>query len=288
MAGAVERVLRRALERVTGSSPVLVPEYPLRIRARWGWGSPLLTPMADHLTAHEDDYEEMVREVCELAEWAATVVRAGAPPGEPQWENDYWGGLDALAQVAALRRRNPALYLEIGSGWSTLFARRAIGDFGLRTRVVSIDPAPRADVDVRCDEVVRQPLEDVDLTIFDRLVPGDVVLMDGSHTALMSSDATIFFLEVLPRLPAGVLVGVDDVFLPADYPPTWTARIYGEQYLLAAFLLGGGHGWTVRFPGFWLTSGSRHAARFAPLWPTVENRFGRVAGSLWLERSSAS
>jgi hypothetical protein len=123
------------------------------------------------------------------------------------------------------------------------------------------------------------------LALFERLASGDVVLLDGSHVALMNCDATVFFLEVLPRLPAGVLVGIDDVFLPWDYPPTWTERIYGEQYLLAAYLLGGGGGFTVRFPGWWLVECSAFAKRLAPVWPIVENRFGRHSGSFWLERT---
>jgi hypothetical protein len=120
--------------------------------------------------------------------------------------------------------------------------------------------------------------------LFDRLGAGDVLFMDGSHVALMGSDATVFFLEILPRLKRGVLVGIDDIFLPWDYPPTWTGRVYGEQYLLAALLLGGAAGWRVRFPGWWLVEESELAARFELLWPVVENRFGRHAGSFWLER----
>jgi hypothetical protein len=275
--------LRRALERATGSGPVLIPEYPLRLEPRWGWGKPVLETLATRFAAQEDDFAAAVDAVCELGEWAATIGRTPSAPGEPCWENDYWGTIDALMQCGALRARNPQLYLEVGSGWSTLFARRAIEDFGLRTRIVSIDPAPRTEVDGRCDEVIRTSLEQADLSIFSTLTADDVVFIDGSHTALMNSDATVFFLEVLPTLPRGVLVGVDDIFLPADYHETWVGRIYGEQYLLAAFLLGGAAGWTTRFPGWWLTSDSVHAPRFESLWPTVENRFGRTASSFWIE-----
>ncbi len=287
MASMRARLLRGALERASGSSPVQVPEYPLRVRSRWGWEQPPLTSVATWLAARESHYTEAVDDVLAMAEWAAAVDRTGSTPGEPYWENDYWGTVDALFQCAALKRRDPALYMEVGSGWSTLFARRAIGDFGLRTRIVSIDPSPRTDVDARCDEVIRTPLEETDLTIFDRLSAGDVVFIDGSHTALMNSDSTVFFLEVLPRLAAGVLVGVDDVFLPSDYHSSWVERVYGEQYLLAAFLLGGADGWTVRFPGFWLTQASPAAGRFAGVWPRVENRFGRFASSFWMERTAA-
>ena len=37
-----------------------------------------------------------------------------------------------------------------------------------------------------------------------------------------------------------MLVGIHDIFLPEDYPPQWADRYYSEQYLLAAWLLGGG------------------------------------------------
>jgi hypothetical protein len=278
-----DKLLRRALERVRGSRPALVPEYPLVLRSRWGWGSPVASTVAELLAASADGYEPIVEDICDLLEWARRIPRTSSHPGEPEWDNDFWGSLDALVQCAALKRRNPAVYLEIGSGFSTRFARRAIADFALRTRIVSIDPHPRDKVDDLCDEVLRQRLEEVDPALFERLTPGDVVLLDGSHVALMNCDATVFFLEVLPRLCAGVLVGVDDVFLPWDYPPTWEHRIYGEQYLLAAMLLGGGEGFRVRFPGWWLVNDSALAQRFQPLWPTVENRFGRHSTSFWIE-----
>jgi hypothetical protein len=266
------------------SGPALVPEYPLNLRARWGWDAPPMSAVAERIAVHAEDYEQTVDDVCRLQEWAQQIARYQKAPSDPCWENDYWGSIDALAQCAALKRRDPALYLEVGSGYSTLFARRAITDFGLKTKIVSIDPQPRAVVNDCCDEVIRRRLEDVGGEVFDRLAPGDVVLFDGSHVALMNTDATVFFLEILPRLPAGVLVGIDDIFLPWDYPPTWNQRIYGEQYLVAAHLLGGGAGWNVRFPGWWVIECSPLAARFEALWPVVENRFGRHAGSFWLER----
>jgi Methyltransferase domain len=277
-----DRLLRRALERLHGSGPVLVPEYPLQIRPRWGWQGPVLSEIAHRLEARTADYERMLEDACRLGEWALTIDRRPRP-GQPCWENDYWGTVDALVQCAALKRRNPALYLEIGAGYSTLFARRAIQDFELDTRIVSIDPHPRSDVERSCDEALRAPLTEIGLSVFDRVAPGDVLLIDGSHTALMNSDATVVLLEVLPRLPAGVLLGIDDVFLPWDYPPTWESRIYGEQYLLAAMLLGGAQGFDVRFPGWWLVEECPLAQRLEPLWPTIENRFGRHSTSFWIE-----
>ena len=281
-----DQLLRRALERLHGSSPVLVPEFAFTPHARWGWGGrPVASAVAERLAANAPAYESDVQAVVEMLEWARSIPRLATKPGEPCWENSYWGTVDALMQCAALKARDPALYVEIGSGYSTLFARRAISDFGLRTKIVSIDPHPRADIDACCDEVIRRPMQDAGLEVFARLGTDDVLFIDGSHLALMGSDATVFFVEVLPGLGPGVLVGIDDVFLPWDYPPEWAGRVYAEQYLLATLLLGGAHGWRVRFPGWWLVEESQLAPRFEPLWPVVENRFGRHAGSFWLERT---
>jgi Methyltransferase domain len=284
---AADRLLRRALERLRSSRPALVPEYPLHLAARWGWGGRAeLTAVADLLEAQAAGYEAVIADACELLEWARGIPRHSDTPSAPCWENDYWGTVDALVQCAALRRRDPALYIEIGSGHSTQFARRAIEDFSLRTRIVAIDPQPRAPVADSCDELIASALEDVPGSLFDRLGAGDMLFLDGSHVAMMNTDATVFFLEVLPRLPAEVLVGIDDVFLPWDYPPGWSARMYSEQYLLAAMLLAGGGGFSVVFPGWWVVECSRLAQAFTPLWPVVENRFGRHASSFWIERGA--
>jgi Methyltransferase domain len=279
-----DRALRRGLERLHRSRPALIPEYPLDLRARWGWdGAPVLDAISARLAAESPQYEPMIVDACALLDWARTIPRHDSAPGQPCWENDWWGTVDALVQVASLRRRDPVTYLEIGSGFSTLFARRAITDFGLRTKLISIDPAPRSDVDACCDEIIREPLERAAGRVLARLAPGDVVLVDGSHTAMMNSDATVFFLEMLPRLPEGVLVGIDDVFLPWDYPPTWAGRMYGEQYLLGALLLGAPADFAVRFPGWWILECSSLAGRFEELWPVIQNRFGRRCTSFWFE-----
>lgn len=279
--------LTSRLERATERSPIIVPEYSLRPRPRWGWNGPVPVELATVLEEAEDESAETIDAVLSMAEWCATVPRSDGEgsPDDPCWDNSYWGGLDAVVQVAELRRRNPALYLEVGSGFSTRFARRAIDDFGLRTKIISIDPQPRAEIDRLCDEVIRKPAEDVETAIWELLGPGDILLIDGSHTALMNSDATVLICEVLPRLPRSVMVAIDDIFLPWDYPPTWERRWYGEQYLVAALLLGGRAGWRLTFPGWHLTRPSPTSARFEELWPLVETRFGRDAVSFWMERA---
>lgn len=283
---AAVAALTTALRRVAGRGSVIVPHYELRPRARYGWEGAPIPALARIIDGWLDlNRDRVVADLADLTDWCEQIPRHAADG--PRWDNDYWGSLDAVWQISVLRRLRPARYVEIGSGFSTLFARRAIEDFGLPTRIVSIDPSPRTEVDAVCDEVIRSRLEDADLSVFADVDAGDVVLLDGSHVATMNSDAVVFLMEVLPSLPAGVAVGIDDVFLPWDYHPTWVGHWYGEQYLVAAYLLGGAGGDEIAFPGWALSLAIAHDTRVERLWRAVETRFGRRASSFWLERGSA-
>jgi hypothetical protein len=66
-----------------------------------------------------------------------------------------------MSIYAALANRAPATYPEIGSGNSTLFAGRAVTDQNLSTKIVAIDPNPRADVDAVYEKIIREPFEKV-------------------------------------------------------------------------------------------------------------------------------
>ena len=169
----------------------------------------------------------------------AAIPRTVESQIDPYWDNHWFSILDGMALYAFVADRRPARIVEIGSGNSTKFAARAIRDQQLATELTSIDPMPRAEIDGLCTRVLRQPAEDVSPAVFADLQPGDILFIDSSHRALMNSDVTAMFLEVVPRLPTGVLLHVHDVFLPFDYPAAWANRLYSEQYILASWLLAG-------------------------------------------------
>ena len=156
----------------------------------------------------------------------------------PYWNNEYFHRGDARLAYAIVARYRPQLIIEIGCGNSTRFMRRAATDFQTGTRIVCIDPHPRADVGGVADEVIEASMPTVDLRVFERLSPGDVLFMDGSHLAMNGSDCVQFFLNVLPMMPRGIWVHVHDIFLPYDYPyQLFIDCKSNEQYLLAALLL---------------------------------------------------
>ena len=260
-------------------------DYPVDPRPRYGHGKPPHPELTRLFEEGRERYRDFLVRCAGLADPMARIpVRGDAATTEPAWINGFLPGLDAAALYGALALRPPETYVEVGSGNSTRFARRAIRDHSLRTRIVSIDPHPRVEVDVIADRVIRAPLESVDLSLLAGLRPGDILFLDGSHRSFMNSDVTVAFLEVLPRLARGVRVHLHDICLPYDYPPGTEDFYYSEQYVLAAYLLGGAAGATVLLPNAFVSEDPELRRILDPLWtrPGFED-VERRGSSFWME-----
>jgi len=190
------------------------------------------------LDAARESFRGVLADIDALADALAAI--GGAPPPAPRWDQDWFAGLDAAAAYAIVRARRPALIVEVGSGHSTRFMARAVADGGLATRLVAIDPAPRATLDGLAVDFRRSTVQAADPAVFAALRAGDVLFVDSSHVLAPGSDVDILFNRIVPALPAGVLVHVHDVFLPDPYPPEWAWRGYNEQLALVPWLAGGG------------------------------------------------
>ncbi|MGI5240521.1 class I SAM-dependent methyltransferase [Dactylosporangium sp. CA-139066] len=250
---------------------------------RYGYGRPVHPQLAARFAEGKDRYRAHLSAFrAHLDAFRAIPLQAELTDPTPYWGNGWLPPLDALALTGFLAETNPRRYLEIGSGNSTKFARRAIADHGLRTTITSIDPSPRAEIDALCDTVIREPLEHTDLSRFDELEAGDIVFFDGSHRAFMGSDVTVFFFEVLPRLRPGVLVHIHDILLPSDYPPEWRWRAYSEQYLLAAFLLADRGRYVVELPNAYIADDPALGGLFDDLWAGLGLGDRLRPSSFWL------
>jgi hypothetical protein len=259
-------------------------DYPVRPRARYGWGSPSHPRLEALIAAGVDRYRSVLEGfLAHRDALGAITADSPASPEDPYWVNGFIPGLDGVALYAFVADQRPRSYVEVGSGNSTKFVRRAVRDQDLSTRLLSIDPFPRAEIDAICDEVVRAPVEEADLDLFERLGAGDVLFVDNSHRAFQNSDATVMLTEVIPSLPTGVLVGIHDIFLPEDYPPQWADRYYSEQYLLAAWLLGGGGGCEIVLPSHYIRSVPELDHLCDPIWSNPElAHVERHGGAFWL------
>jgi hypothetical protein len=262
-------------------------DYDYRAEVRYGAGRPPHAGLAALIGAGRERHAAFIAQMGELhGAFNAIPLQGDYATLEPFWLNTWFPPLDAMALQAMLATRRPALFLEIGSGMSTKFARQAITRHGLATRIVSIDPQPRNRIDQLADRTVRAPLETVDPREFEALAAGDILFLDSSHRSFQNSDVTVFFLEVLPRLAPGVIVHLHDIYLPWDYPAGHLWRLWNEQYLLATTLLAGGGGLQVEFACWYASQEPALAAQV-----NGALRRGALAGlsvhgaSFWLSRT---
>ncbi len=191
----------------------------------------------------------VAREISEyVLELSDVPASADYSSGTYYWNNPFWNNADALVQYGLLRSRKPQRLIEIGCGFSSLLASRAIArnkaeDASYNPQVVLIEPNPRRELlsklpsDWRLVERILQrcPLEE-----FDSLSAGDVLFYDGSHCVRTGNDVNWFFFRILPRLRNHVLIHLHDIFLPNDYPREWLLKrkqTWTEQFLLQAFLM---------------------------------------------------
>ena len=207
-------------------------------KSRWGYGQPPHARLSQLLGQHDEEYREVLSRFEAYSDQFLDIPVEQVSSREPHWRNGFLFGLDGVSLYGFTRERAPQRYVEIGSGNSTLFVDRARRDGDMPTKIISIDPYPRREIDEICDGAIREPLENADLRIFSDLRAGDIVFFDGTHRVFMNSDVTVFFLDVLPELPPGILIGIHDIHLPYDYRPEHADRYCSEQYLLAAYLLG--------------------------------------------------
>ncbi len=158
--------------------------------------------------------------------------------------NGSFGPGDAEYYYQIIRATRPRKIIEIGSGYSTLIALKAIGknqddDASYQCSHICIEPYERLFLEDLPVSLIRERVEDVDLSVFQQLEENDILFIDSSHVIRPNGDVLHEYLEVLPVLNRGVIVQVHDIFTPCDYPIDWLrdrVRFWNEQYLLEALL----------------------------------------------------
>ena len=149
--------------------------------------------------------------------------------------NGFFLTPDAEVYASMILDRRPRRIIEVGSGFSTLIARKTILHAGYPTKLVAIDPYPRTNVQAVTDELILRPVEQSNLIDYD-FSSEDLLFIDSSHLCRTRGDLPYLYCQVLPSLPIGILVHVHDIFVPYDYPNLYDPWCYTELYLLSCTL----------------------------------------------------
>lgn len=202
--------------------------------------------------------------------------------------------VDAHLLYSVLRHFKPKQMIEVGSGVSTFFALEAFtknaAETSVSTPVTCIEPYPRRGLQKLADagkvRLIVQPVQDVDLKVFEELGENDVLFIDSSHVLKIDSDVYFLYLEVLPRLKKGVVIHIHDIFFPfpTPEPETWIFRqhqFWNESPFVQAFLMFN--------PAFEILYCGSYLHHYAPNVLqnvlSVYNPKKNFAGSLWLRKT---
>jgi len=212
--------------------------------------------------------------------------------GQPQsfhYHNSRFGPGDAELLYCMIRRFKPRRLIEIGSGFSTLMARRALEqnggeDSNYRCEHLCIEPYEEPWLEKCGATVLRERVENLDKNHFQTLAENDILFIDSSHVIRPGGDVLCEYLHILPLLKPGVLVHVHDIFTPRDYPAAWVCdevRFWNEQYLLEAFLCNNNTFEVACALNFLKHS---HPAEVSAAFPILGKEMWREPASIWLRR----
>jgi hypothetical protein len=162
------------------------------------------------------------------------------------FSNKYFESGDAEYWYNLIRHIKPKRIIEIGSGYSTLIAHRAIEGnkqelFTYTCEHICIEPYEQPWLEKLGVEVIRERVETLGVDRCKGLEENDILFIDSSHVIRPQGDVLFEYLELLPSLKKGVIVHIHDIFTPRDYLKQWVVdevRFWNEQYLLEAFLSG--------------------------------------------------
>lgn len=260
-------------------------EYKVNFKPRYGHGLPPHSELYTIIDSKRDEYNVLLKKTLDYKEniWTINDAKVENDPLKPTWNNGYLPGMDIIGIYTLIAELKPQKYIEIGSGNSTKVAFKAKIEQSINTKIISIDPMPRAEIDSLADLIIRKPFENIDYNILDELNENDILFVDNSHRILPNSDAMVFFLEILPKLKKGVVVHIHDIYLPYDYPQFMCDRFYSEQYGLAMYLLANRKKYEPILPNYFIYEDKELSKQIEPIWSHKNlNGVERHGGSFWL------
>lgn len=154
-----------------------------------------------------------------------------------------YGEIEAEFLYAFIRKWKPARVVQVGCGVSTAVIISAGKDANYTPKIICVDPYPtdylKAQSKNGLIELIAEPAQEVNLSVFTQLQAGDLLFIDSTHAVKPGSEVNRMVLEVLPQLSAGVFVHFHDIYFPYDYPRRVTSAdlfFHVESTLLQAFL----------------------------------------------------
>lgn len=158
------------------------------------------------------------------------------------WKNPYFSFSDAMSYYCVIRHFKPKKIVEIGSGFSTLVADKAVKKNN-HGEIVIIEPYPMKILSKleTVTKIENKFVQDIKISKLINLIESaNIWFIDSTHTVKNGSDCLYIYLKAMPEIKTNLIVHSHDVFLPYSLPKEWGTKLHiywTEQYLLYSYLL---------------------------------------------------
>ena len=205
------------------------------------------------------------------------------------YNNDSYMSGDAEYLYSMVRFFRPRKIIEIGSGYSTLMVRNAVvknklDDINYSCDHICIEPYEQHWLEELDINIIRNKVEELDVSLFKSLQSGDFLFIDSSHVIRPQGDVLFEYNEILPLLNKGVIVHIHDIFTPRDYPEEWLCDrhlLWNEQYLLESFLSFNG---SYKIIGMLNYLANNYSQDFKAKSPVYSSQSNRKPGAFWIQK----
>ncbi len=200
------------------------------------------------------------------------------------WNNNFYNKTDGFILYSIMRQFKPRRIVEIGSGFSSALMLDVNDQyFNSSIELTFIEPYPERlksllrESDNRSGKtaIIEKMIQDTDLSVFQKLEAGDILLIDSSHISKVGSDVNYLFFKILPVLAKGVIIHVHDICYPFEYPADWIRQgiYWNEAYLLRSFMMYNNAFEILMFNNYWKNRSLKALPHIG------------VGGSIWLKRT---
>jgi hypothetical protein len=250
---------------------------------------PSTPPTVSHLDFNDATQLSFLRSLNYGGELLALPNQKQGAGEEYYYGNGSFNSGDAELYYSILRKNKPRKILEIGSGFSTLAALKAIArntaeDSGYSCDLTCVEPYEMPYLEKLNVHLIRKKIEELDTVIFNGLQEGDVFFVDSSHIIRPGGDVNYLILKMAPFIKPGVWIHFHDIFLPKEYPIAWLRdefRMWNEQYLLEAFLIAN-HDFEIVCALNYLNN--KYPEEVARAFPVLGREPDRDPGSFWIRK----
>lgn len=158
-------------------------DYTVNMKPRYSFGLSPHPMLYEIINANRENYAKLLQSFLKYKDALTGFRKSGDETNQtcPVYNNGFLPELDMIGIYPILAEFKPNKYIEVGSGNSTKLAYKSIRDNKLKTKMTSIDPRPRSEINKLVNEIIRSPFEEINYDFIFSLKENDKLFIDNTH-----------------------------------------------------------------------------------------------------------